>query len=81
MNDIDSRVYAVLVALFQVPDGALGPDLSPETVDGWDSLRHFDLMLALEDEFGVHFTVDEIAGMQNAAAIIAAVRAHHAGAR
>jgi acyl carrier protein len=76
VKSVEERVYAVLGNVLQVPSQELGPQLSPETVGGWDSLRHLDLTMALEEEFGVQFTVDEISSMQSAAAIVNAVRAH-----
>jgi acyl carrier protein len=40
---------------------SIGPGSDMDTVPGWDSLRHMTLVLALEDEFGVHIP-DEDAG-------------------
>ncbi len=45
-------------------------ELSPETVrDGhptWDSLNHLRLMTAIEEEFGVQFSMDEIESIETA---------------
>jgi acyl carrier protein len=38
----------------------LTQDSSPEKIESWDSLNHLNLVLALEQEFSVKFTPDEI---------------------
>jgi acyl carrier protein len=36
------------------------PDSSPDNIANWDSLQHLNLVLALEQEFNVQFTPEEI---------------------
>jgi len=36
------------------------PDTSPDNIANWDSLQHLNLVLALEQEFNVQFTPEEI---------------------
>ena len=45
---------------FRDNDLVLKPDTSPMQVKGWDSFNHINLMLSVEDEFGVSFTTDDI---------------------
>ena len=33
---------------------------SPETIPTWDSLQHLNLVLALEEEFRIQFTPEEV---------------------
>jgi acyl carrier protein len=35
---------------------------APRDVEGWDSLAHVNIVYAIEEEFGVEFGDDEIAG-------------------
>ena len=44
---------AVISAVLNVDIGSIGPDSSRDTIESWDSLRHLNLILALEEEFGV----------------------------
>ncbi len=39
---------------------ALSDDTIPESVPGWDSLVTVNLMFALEDQYGVRFTGNQI---------------------
>ena len=65
------RVLNVMAAVLDVPVGTLNEDSSPDNVEQWDSLHHMNLVLGLEQEFGIQFTEDEIIEMLNAALIIA----------
>jgi acyl carrier protein len=47
---------------------------SPKTISTWDSLQQVHLILALEEEFGVQFDVDQIALMRSVGPIVALVR-------
>ena len=50
-----------MATVLQVPAETIGPETDMDTVPSWDSLRHLTLVLALEEEFGVHIP-DEDAG-------------------
>ena len=58
---VDDRLLAVFQGVFDSGLATLSNADSPETIDGWDSANHVNLMLALEAEFGVAFEADEIA--------------------
>jgi acyl carrier protein len=36
-----------------------------DDVEDWDSLEHINLIVAMEDEFGMKFTMGEVTGMKN----------------
>ena len=48
-------------------DGALvvTEQLDASQVPQWDSLAHISLVVALEGEFGIEFTTEELAEMEN----------------
>ena len=46
--------------VFQIAREQVRPDSSPDTIPNWDSLQHLNLVLALEQEFQVQFTPEEI---------------------
>ena len=50
---MQNRIRDIAADVFGVPAAELPDDASNETVPGWDSLHHLELMLALEMEFGV----------------------------
>ena len=40
-------------------------DLTAGSAEGWDSLSHVTLIYAIEDEFGIEFTQNEMVDMAN----------------
>ncbi len=70
------RVRGIAARIFKVPVNSISDDSSPETVESWDSLGHLQLILALEEEFGVHFSVDEIGTMQSIGSILTVLGKH-----
>ncbi len=59
MQPLD-RVQTVFSDVFQIAREQVRPDSSPDTIPNWDSLQHLNLVLALEQEFQVQFTPEEI---------------------
>ena len=47
------KLRAVIAAVLNVDLSRIGPNSSSDTIQSWDSLRHMNLILALEEEFGV----------------------------
>jgi acyl carrier protein len=54
------RIRRIAADVFEVAVDRVGPASSPDTIETWDSLHHLNLVLALEQEFGVQFTPEEI---------------------
>jgi acyl carrier protein len=42
------------------PVGAFSDDTSPATVRSWDSLRHIELVMAAEAQYGIRFETAEV---------------------
>lgn len=63
------ELYARLTPIFQDifdDDGLVPtPTLSADQVEGWDSLAHINLVVAIEQDFGVRFAAAEIEGLAN----------------
>jgi acyl carrier protein len=52
---------------------AIPTDASPDTVEEWDSLSHMNLVLALEEEFGIQFADEQIVEMLSVERIVEAL--------
>ena len=59
------KLTSIFKILFNRPDLELNDELSAKDVPGWDSFNHVNLIINIEEEFGVQFTNDEVGGMQN----------------
>jgi acyl carrier protein len=72
-TDTRQRVLRAVSQIMDVPPDQLGDSSSPDTVDSWDSLRHMNLMLALEEEFGIKFSDEQLMSMSTVGRILAGV--------
>ncbi len=64
----ETEIFAKLEEIFEdVFDEkiTLTADTTANDVDDWDSLSHITLMAAVEDEFGIKFTMKEVSSMKN----------------
>ena len=59
------KLTAVFQSVFEDDALVLTPDLAAKDVENWDSFNHINLIVELEEAFGVTFTTEEITGMQN----------------
>jgi acyl carrier protein len=64
----DADIYAKLTLVFrEVFDGevTLTPETTADDVEGWDSLQHVRLMLAVSKAFNVKFSASALGGLKN----------------
>ena len=59
------KLTDIFRTLFNDPDLVLRDGLVATDVPGWDSFNHVNLMILIEQEFGVKFTNEEVVKMQN----------------
>ena len=67
---ITEKVTQIFYQLFSARTGSITLESSPDTVDGWDSLQHLNLILALEEEFGISLTEDQMVEMLSVGLIV-----------
>ncbi len=56
-------VYGVIAGVLGVPADSISDDSGPGVIASWDSMSHINLVLALEEHFGVVFTDDDVTDM------------------
>lgn len=59
-NALLERVQRIVADSFETPIEQVTPQSNPDTISNWDSLRHLNMVLTLEQEFGVEFAPEEI---------------------
>ena len=57
---MSETIKLVMSQIFQVEPESITADSSPESIEKWDSLKHMQLVMALEDELGIQFPDDAI---------------------
>ena len=76
MSERDARLIDLLCAVFGVTPEDIRPDKGRGTLKGWDSLRHLKLIMAIEEEFGIELTQEEIESIATVADIKQALTVH-----
>lgn len=56
---MQDRVYEVCAQVFGVPAASLTDDSGPDDIATWDSLSHLQLVVAIEEAFGVTLTPED----------------------
>ena len=62
MSEMD-RVKKIMAAVLSVDAETIGDDSSVDDMEAWDSLRHINLIIALEQEFGISLPDEEVASL------------------
>jgi acyl carrier protein len=70
-SEILPQVKFVLAEVFKLPPEELPDDLIFGDIPQWDSMGHMDVMLSLEENFGIEVTAETIGGLTSLQAICA----------
>ena len=62
---MDTRLRTLLAGILRTSEEKIGDDLAMKDSEAWDSLKHMDLVMSLEQTFDIQLTFDEIVQMQN----------------
>jgi acyl carrier protein len=62
---VNGKVEDLLADVLQIPTEKINDDLAMKDLDAWDSLKHMELIVALEQGFDIQLTFDEIVAMQS----------------
>lgn len=66
--DLAREVEQLILAVLRPKVSLTGP-LTRDATEAWDSLKHVEIVFALEDRYGVQFDESEFALMDSPAAI------------
>jgi len=79
VSELLEQVTTIIRDVFGDDEVTVTETSSAEDVDGWDSLMHLNLVIALEKRFGIRFSTAEISLMkeegQNLGTILNLIRA------
>ena len=57
------KIIELMSEIFEVPVNEFPAEIRQENIDNWDSLRHLNLIVELEDAFDKSFEPEEISEM------------------
>jgi acyl carrier protein len=63
--DILAQLQPLFREVLDQPHLNITRQSTASSVEGWDSLAHMNLLVAIEQEFGVSFTLAELEGMKS----------------
>ena len=79
MSSLMDEVTRLIRDLFEDGEITVTESTSASDVAGWDSLMHLNIIIAVEQRFGIRFATAEIARLkepgQNVGSLLAAIRA------
>ncbi len=79
----EAELYQQLTEIFRDvfgrDDMELTPELSAKDVAGWDSFKQIEIMIAVEERYGVKFRTRELESLQNVGDLVRAVLSKSAG--
>ena len=64
-DTLDDKLRGVMAVVLKVPVATIDENSSPDNIATWDSIAHINLTMALEGEFGISFTDEQVVGMLN----------------
>ena len=59
------QLEALFANLLQEPVDSINDETSPRNTRSWDSLKHLEVVLAVESAFSVQFSMPEIVGLDS----------------
>ena len=66
---METKVREIMSSVLDIPEAVITDNTTPENTKNWDSLAHINLVVALEEQFGVTFGEDHITNLISISAI------------
>ena len=73
---IRRHIVEVVGAVFGLPADTVEAGVSPENVESWNSEKHVELVVALEERFGCMFDAEEVPELTSLERIEMIIRRH-----
>jgi len=58
------KIETLMADLFGIKNEDITDSLTMANTDGWDSLKHMELIVSIEQTFGIELSFEEIVAMQ-----------------
>lgn len=63
MDKIELAIQQIMSNVFDIPLEQITVDSSQDDISAWDSLKHLNLVVSLEEEFDIVFPIEEIGNL------------------
>lgn len=78
-SSVFEQIRTIASDLFRLPPESISAASTPQTIEAWDSIQHLNLVLALEEKFGVELSPEEIEQMTSIGEVVKLVEAKAQG--
>lgn len=65
LSELDNRIREVMAGVFEVEPETIGNGFRRDDALAWDSMNHLRMVSALEEAFGIRFTMKEVGEMES----------------
>ena len=62
---MENRIKKVMSNVFNINVDSINNESSPDNIENWDSLKHMNLIVALEEDFDIEFDDNDIENLLN----------------
>ena len=76
-TDLENTILTILEAVLKTAFTP-GEDVNRENTPAWDSLKHLEIVFALEEQLEIEFSEQEMASLNSVATIVEAVERKNA---
>lgn len=74
MDEIKQKTLDIMTTVFNVPASDIPDNAGPGVIESWDSLKHMNLILALEEGFDIRFSDDEMVDLLDIPTILLIIK-------
>ena len=60
---MEDRIKNIMAAVFEISISDIDDESSVDTIKSWDSLKHMNLIIALEEEFQITIPDEEVGNL------------------
>lgn len=73
---MEEKLKKLMAEIFEVHVSDINGTFNPDSTNNWDSLNNLKLITAIESEFNVSFSMEEIQTMTDFQAILSCIKNH-----
>ncbi len=71
---MENRIKKVMSEVLGIDEASISDSTSPENVESWDSLKQMNIIVALEEEFDIELSDEDMAEMLNYELIVEIIK-------
>jgi len=72
--ELQLKLNGIFCEVFDDDDIKITPEMTANDVDGWDSLSHVNLIVAIESKFNIRFSQKELLTFKNVGDLLNCIR-------